>query len=107
MRVFTRAAITCAGLIALADIALGAEPPAASKSVIPTLSDLLNASGLTLSGYVDGTYSYERDETTGHEYNTFALQQAALTLAKQPTTGFGALANVIAGQSPYAATGFG
>jgi len=79
---------------------------AAPKPVLPSISDLLGASGLTLTGYVDGTFATERDDTNKKTYNTFALQQAAFTLSMLPKTGFGALVNVVAGQSPYAATGF-
>ena len=76
------------------------------KPALPSIADLLQASGLTLTGYVDGTFAAERNETNKQSYNTFALQQAAFTLAMLPKSGFGALVNAIAGQNPYSATGF-
>lgn len=84
-----------------------AEDAAPAKPALPSIAELLDASGLTLTGYVDGTFNSQRDETNKTSYNTFALQQAAFTLSKLPTAGFGALVNVIAGQNPYGATGFG
>jgi hypothetical protein len=84
-----------------------ADDAAPAKPAIPVVSDILEASGLTLTGYVDGTYAAQHDDTTKKDYSTFALQQAAFTLSKLPTAGFGALVNVIAGENPYSATGFG
>ena len=81
--------------------------PAPAKPILPSVSELLDASGLTLTGYVDGTFNTQRNDTAKTSYNTFALQQAAFTLSKLPTSGFGALVNVVAGQNPYGATGFG
>ena len=78
-----------------------------AKPVLPSIPELLEAAGLTLTGYVDGTFAYQHDDTTKRDYDTFALQQAAFTLSRLPTSGFGALANVVAGQNPYSATGFG
>jgi hypothetical protein len=95
--------------VAVADQAAPAAPAAAdapAKPAVPSVADILDGSGLTLTGYVDGTFTYQHNDTTSKDYNTFALQQAAFTLAKQPTSGFGALVNVVAGQNPYAATGY-
>jgi hypothetical protein len=85
--------------------AADAAAPAAAKPVLPSISDLLDASGLTTTGYVSGTFGYETYSASAvpvpPDYSTFTLQQAAFTLAKQPTAGFGALVNVIAGQNIY------
>jgi hypothetical protein len=72
----------------------------AKKPAAPTLSDVLDSSGLTLTGYIDGTFSYAKISGVTPKVadtNTFALNQAAFTLAKQPTDGFGGLVNVVAG----------
>jgi Putative beta-barrel porin-2, OmpL-like. bbp2 len=107
MRLYrSNVAIAAAVTLGLASAA-NAEEAAPPKPALPSVSDILEASGLTLTGYVDGTFAAQRNETTKKDYNTFALQQAAFTLSKLPTTGFGALVNVIAGQNPYSATGFG
>ena len=91
-------------LAVLAGVARGEE--AAPKPALPSIADLLQASGLTLTGYVDGTFAAERNDTNKQSYNTFALQQAAFTLSMLPKAGFGALVNVVAGENPYSATGF-
>lgn len=72
----------------------------AAKPTGPTLSEVLDASGITATGYVDGLFSYHSysGSLSGTpDYNAFTLPQAALTIAKQPSEGFGALVNVIAG----------
>jgi Putative beta-barrel porin-2, OmpL-like. bbp2 len=75
-----------------------ADEPA--KPTGPVLSDVLDASGITATGYVDGLFSYHSysgGASGTKDYNAFTLPQAALTIAKQPAEGFGALVNVIAG----------
>jgi hypothetical protein len=72
----------------------------AKKPAGPTLSDVLGNSGLTLTGYIDGTFSYASlsgVKPKPADTNTFALNQAAFTLAMQPTEGFGGVVNVIGG----------
>jgi Putative beta-barrel porin-2, OmpL-like. bbp2 len=107
MRLYrSNVAIAAVGMLAMEGAAMAEDAPSA-KPAIPVVSDILQASGLTLTGYVDGTFAAQHDDTTKKDYNTFALQQAAFTLSKLPTSGFGALVNVVAGQNPYSATGFG
>jgi hypothetical protein len=99
------------GIAAVVTLAIGgvaiADDAAPAKPSFPSVSEILEASGLTLTGYVDGTFADQRNDTRGKDYDTFALQQAAFTLSKLPTAGFGALVNVVAGQNPYSTTGFG
>jgi hypothetical protein len=76
----------------------------------PTLSDVLVNSGITANGYVSGSYEASFNSTKGatageiplHAFdtnsNSFQLNQAALTLSYLPSSGFGALVNVIAGE---------
>ena len=74
----------------------------------PSLTDLLTASELRLSGYVDVSYQHFNGEplfTSGAATRTFdarpdafTLNQVALTVAYQPKEGFGALVNLIAGR---------
>jgi len=84
----------------------------AANAAAPTLSEVLDASGITATGFVDAGY-YHFD-TTAFGYNafqtnpnTFDLQQAAITIAKQPKEGFGALVNLTAGSNakPIASVG--
>src|ERR1700676_4925713 len=111
MRIYrSRVGVLAVSMLSLVGIALGEEAApaaAAGKPAVPSVSDILDASGITLTGYVDGSFAYQHNDSSKKDYNTFALQQASFTLAKQPTSGFGALVQVIAGQNPYAATGFG
>lgn len=98
MRMIGKPAVTISLMLAatLAGTALADE----AKPTAPPLSDVLAASGLTASGYVDGTYSYQSISLPGAssiDSNTFALNQASLSLAYTPTSGFGALVNAVAG----------
>src|SRR5215831_21039361 len=84
-----------------------AKPPAA-----PTLDKVLEASGITTSGYLDVGYTYANRilDGTGSatavgvntrvfdaQSNSFALHQLGLTMAKQPKEGFGGLVNFTIG----------
>ncbi len=69
-----------------------------------TLTDVLAASGITATGYAAAgfyhfdtdTFPYNAFQTDG---STFDLQQAAITIAKQPAEGFGAVVNLTAGSN--------
>src|SRR5437773_1336427 len=71
----------------------------------PTLSQVLDASGINVSGYIDAGYSYANRniEATPQfrvfdaQNNSFSLHQFGLTVAKQPTRGFGGVVNITAG----------
>ncbi|HEY7675337.1 MAG TPA: outer membrane beta-barrel protein [Burkholderiales bacterium] len=77
-----------------------AKPPAA-----PTLDKVLEASGISVSGYIDAGYTHS-DKNQGSfttkvfdiENNSFALRQFGLTVAKQPKEGFGGLVNLTVGK---------
>jgi Putative beta-barrel porin-2, OmpL-like. bbp2 len=74
----------------------------------PTLDKVFEASGLSVSGYLDAAYTRaNRDLESGAGVSTrafdsqndsFALHQLGLTLAKQPREGFGGLVNVTMGK---------
>ncbi|MGH8504635.1 MAG: outer membrane beta-barrel protein [Stenotrophobium sp.] len=82
------------GLLAVATLA--ALPLASQAGApTPTLGQVLDASGITARGYVDAGYSATNLGTPNA--NSFALNQVALTLAKQPTEGFGGLVNLSLG----------
>ncbi len=74
----------------------------AAKPAAASLSDVLDASGIAVTGYADATFSYGDhsaallpDDTSS--VNTFGLNQAALTISKLPSSGFGALVNLVDG----------
>jgi len=69
-----------------------------------TLSDVLEASGITATGYLSASYSTnfnDGNQLGGRTFDgttdSFTFNQAALTVSKLPTEGFGALVNVVAG----------
>jgi hypothetical protein len=94
MRMFGKSAVTMSLVLSAAGAGTAFAADEA-KPAAPTLSDVLDSSGITATGYVDTTYSY-KSQSSG-DANTFALNQAAFTLSKLPTSGFGALVNVAAG----------
>lgn len=71
----------------------------------PTLKEVLGASGITATGYVDAAFTYFDTDAGSYSPNyfdniakeSFRFKQAALTIASQPADGFGALVNVTAG----------
>jgi len=96
--------VSVAAALALPGLAF-AQAAAAPASGVPTLDKVLEASGISMSGYVDAAYTHaNRDIETGFSprvfdslNNSFALQQVGLQIAKQPKSGFGGLVNVTAG----------
>jgi hypothetical protein len=100
-------------ILGLPVIAL-ADPAAtdAAKPAVPTLGDVLGASNISLTGYIDATYSYfdkgpnyltltgdlaEPQRQFDYRKNSFVLNQAAITASYLPSSGFGGLINLIAG----------
>src|SRR3954462_3443465 len=77
----------------------------AAAPAAPTLDKVLEASGISMSGYVDAAYTHANRNIEGgfsprvfdSLNNSFNLQQVGLQIAKQPKSGFGGLVNVTAG----------
>ena len=86
MRTLSKSAVTMSLILATAGAGVAAADDAAApaaKPAVPALSDILTAAGLTATGYVDGTYNYTSISPPGGssvDTNTFALNQASLTL---------------------------
>lgn len=88
--------------------AMAADEPAAPVAAEPakpapgTLAGVLDASGITATGYVAASYYHSNGYSTYHQFDnkhdSFQLDQAALTIAFQPKEGFGALVDVAAGE---------
>ena len=95
-----------------------------AKPAAPTLADVLGASNLSITGYLD--LGYTAMNSTGlfttkgpsrvfdapnaspsHDFNSFNLNQAAITIAMQPKEGFGGLLNVTAGQDAQVIASYG
>ena len=104
------------GAIVLANLSLGMASVYAADA--PTLKDVLGASGISITGYVDAAYTHFDaqtyksdgagspvaasgpnyfDENASNASNAFAVKQASVTIAKQPSEGFGALVNLTTG----------
>jgi len=98
----------CLSLALAAPIAGAEEAKEPAKPAAPSLSDVLAASGLTVTGYVDVSYEHLDGEgifvngipnrTFDDRKDSLSLHQAAIVVAYQPKEGFGALVNLIAGQ---------
>jgi hypothetical protein len=77
----------------------------AAGPAVPTLDKVLEASGISMSGYIDTAYTHSNKNIEGgfsprvfDSYNNdFLLHQVGLQIAKQPKSGFGGLVNVTAG----------
>ncbi|MEQ1813326.1 MAG: outer membrane beta-barrel protein [Candidatus Nitrotoga sp.] len=105
-------------------VVMAADAPASMNMPVPTVSDILGASGITVSGYLD--VAYNKMDSTGlfvgaagplpggvagnsrifdthgaaqnRNFNSFNLQQAALIVSKLPKEGAGGYLNLTAGQ---------
>lgn len=108
-----------AGIISIPSVAM-------ADNKVPTLSDVLDASGVTLTGYFDVAYndmnstgqftngvnSHIFDTTAGgtsatKNYSAFNLQQFSVIIAKQPKEGFGGLVNLTTGQDAIQVASWG
>src|SRR5882672_3951520 len=87
--------------------ALAAPATALAQQVrVPTLGQVLDASGISVTGYIDAGYAWaNRNIEATPQYrvfdaqnNSFALHQFGLTVAKQPKEGFGGLVNLTMGK---------
>lgn len=114
MRILTRA-LLLAGVVTVGAPAavLAADEPAAApaapaKPAAPSLGDVLDASGIAINGYLDVAYSHLSGSGAftstvpdrvfdADGKSSFQVHQAAITIAKQPKEGFGALVNLTAG----------
>jgi hypothetical protein len=98
----------------------------AAKPAVPTLSDVLDASGIAMTGYIDFAYNHMNSTglqqggipsrifdtpgaLAGQNFNSFNLQQAAVFISKTPKEGLGGLVNITSGQDApgVAANGLG
>jgi hypothetical protein len=88
------------GLLASAGVCL----PIMARAAGPSLDDVLTNSGITEAGHLSASYTggFNKGQDLAYhafdyDANSFELNQAAITLSKLPSDGFGALVNVTAG----------
>jgi hypothetical protein len=100
--------LACVPTIAAADDAAAA--PAAPAG--PTLDAILTNSGITEAGHLSASYTggFNKGQVLAYrafdtDSNSFEFNQAALTLSKLPTTGFGVLVNMTAGSDAKVVNG--
>src|SRR2546427_4458289 len=77
----------------------------AKPAPVPTLDKILEAFGISVSGYIDAMYTHsDRNQAAFStrvfdlENNSFVLRQFGLQVAKQPKEGFGGLVNITVGK---------
>jgi hypothetical protein len=78
---------------------------AVAADKVPTLGDVLQASGINVSGYIDATYTnFSSDMPLFHAYttekNSFNLNAVDLAVSSLPASGFGGMVEVMAGEDP-------
>lgn len=79
---------------------------AQAAAAVPTLDKVLEASGISVNGYIDTAYQHANRDIQGgfstrvfdSQNNSFVLHQVGLTVAKQPKEGAGGLVNLTAGK---------
>lgn len=91
-----------------------AETPAPA---VPTLSSILDASGISLSGDIDFSYNHlsgtgqftsgTNDRVFDYAHNGFTAQAVDVTVAKQPAEGAGGLVDVTLGKDASTIAAFG
>src|SRR6266536_2131201 len=79
----------------------------ARAGAVPTLDKVLEASGISVSGYIDAGYTHADRNIEGNkpaprvfdnQNNSFGLHQLGVSISKQPKEGFGGLVNFTAGR---------
>jgi hypothetical protein len=91
--------LSVAAALAVPGLALAQAP------AVPTLDKVLEASGISMSGYIDTAYTHANKNIEGgfsprvfdSHNNDFLLHQVGLQIAKQPKSGFGGLVNITVG----------
>jgi hypothetical protein len=79
---------------------------AQATPAVPTLEKIFEASGVSVSGYIDSAYSHANRDLEGgfstrvfdSQNSSFVLHQLGLNIAKQPKQGAGGLVNLTVGK---------
>lgn len=91
--------------------------PGFARAATPTLGDVLTASGISVSGYIDGSYSYlsgsgvfagttTPDRVFDGQHSSFNLNNVDLKMQSTATTGVGGLVELNAGQDANVFTSY-
>jgi hypothetical protein len=94
-------------LLAMTHAALADDPQMSQKPGIPTLAQVMGASGVTIAGYLDTSYTYlsgdgtfssgTADRVFDTERNSFNLHMVDVTVSALPSEGFGGFVELGAG----------
>jgi hypothetical protein len=105
MRRFHLSAASTVGALFVAAVAAPcahADDAPATKPAAPSLADVLDSSGIAVTGYVAASYYHSSGYNSFHEFDvehdTFQLDQAGLQIGYQPKEGFGGFVDVLAGE---------
>ncbi len=117
-------ALILAGLSSVPALVMAEGSAEPAKTAAPTLSQVLDASGVTVTGYVD--FAYTNLNATGQfvggvparvfdapnpaankNLSSFNLNQAAITVTKAPKEGFGGVINLTAGEDANVIASYG
>ena len=122
--------LVLAGVGSVPATAMADAPAELAKASAPTLSQVIDASGISVTGYVDVGYTSLNstgtfggvgvdnnlgpsrvfdapNPTAGKNFSSFDLNQAAITVSKAPKEGFGGLFNLTAGQDANVIASYG
>lgn len=98
--------------LAAPGLAMAADAPA-----VPTLSSVLDASGVSITGDMDFSYSHlsgtgqftsgTNDRVFDYAPNSFTVQQVDLAIAKLPTEGFGGMVETTLGKDASTIASYG
>ncbi len=112
-----RSVLAAAMVMAWAAPAFAADDKMPTKPGVPTFGQIMDASGIKISGYVDTSYTYLSGAGTfsggtanrvfDTERNSFNLHMVNLTVSMLPAKGFGGLVEVNAGSDARAITATG
>lgn len=116
MKLFKKS-VLAVGIAALCSAAAFAEDKMPVKPGVPTLGQVMDASGVKVSGYVDTSYTYLSGTGTfsggatnrvfDTERNSFNLNMVDLTVSMLPAKGFGGLVELSMGSDAKAITSAG
>jgi len=102
--------LSVVGFICLPGLSFADDAPAAPP--LTGLAKVLDESGITATGHVSASYqtNFNNGSTLGgrafdSKTDSFTFNQAAITVSKLPTEGFGALVNVIVGDDGQVVNG--
>lgn len=112
--------LSAAGLIGAAALVYAETAPTTmpEKPAVPTIGQVMGASGIEFAGYVDASYTHlsSSGKFIGNslnnrvfdiERNSFNLQAVNLSVSRLPTEGFGGMVDLIAGKDADTIAAYG